>query len=520
MNLGQLKADLTAGFSVFLLALPLCLGIALASGFPPAAGIITAIIGGMLASWFGGGKLTIKGPAAGLIVITIGSVHALGHGDLLLGYERTLAVGVVAAVLQMIIALFRKATLAEVMPPSVIHGMLAAIGIIIISKQSYVMLGVAPTSHSPLALLAHLPQAAVHLNPVVFGIGLLALFISIVLPAIKKLAFIPAPMIILACVIPLSLVFTMSTAHNYEFLDHSYSISPAYLVSLPLNFFQAVHWPDFSVIYTATSIKYIIMYTLVGSIESLLTVCAVDSIVPKYAPSNLNRDLMAVGVGNLICGIIGGLPMISEIVRSRANIEYGATSERGNFFHGLFMLLAAILIPSVINLIPLSALAALLVYVGFKLASPSEFKHVFKIGSDQFFLFCVTLVFTLLTDLLTGVLVGVVLKFILHMVRGNKCRNIFKPDMKVVEELGNNSINIIGPLTFLSYITIKKAIEKFQRKGEHVIIDLSLVTFIDHSMMVKMQTMQKVYTNKQLTIIYSDQLDAIYGHPLSTRKKK
>lgn len=518
--LSQLKNDLVAGFSVFLLALPLCLGIALASGFPPAAGILTAIIGGVLASWFGGGKLTIKGPAAGLIVITIGAVHVLGHGNAILGYERALAVGIVAACLQIIIALLRKATVAEVMPPAVIHGMLAAIGVIIISKQAYVMFGITPSGHSPLSLLAHLPQSFLDLNPVIFVIGLLALGISIFWPKIKKLSFLPAPMIILACVIPLSMIFDISKVHQYVLFDHSYALSNTYLVSLPLNFFKAIHLPDFSIIFTLDSAKFIVMYTLVGSIESLLTVCAVDSMAPKYAPSNLNRDLLAVGVGNLVSSSIGGLPMISEIVRSKANIEYGAESEKGNFFHGVFMLIAAILIPSIINLIPLSALAALLVFVGFKLVSPTEFKHTYKIGIDQFSLFCTTFIVTLLTDLLIGVCAGILLKFILHICRGNKIKELIIPNIKISIGGPESSIHVHGPLTFLSYLHLKHKIESLMKTEPRINVDLSSVTFIDHSMMVKLDTMQRVYGKSKLNYIKNKHLYGIYHHPLSTQKKK
>lgn len=213
------------------------------------------------------------------------------------------------------------------------------------------------------------------------------------------------------------------------------------MIKLPLQFFDAIRFPDFSDILSPISIKYIIMFALVGSIESSLTVRAVDSIVkssdaklsvPKSSiinpsrTSNLNKDLFAVGLGNLLCACIGGLPMISEIVRSKANIDFGAQTVKSNFFHGLFMLIAVLLLPAIMNLIPLSALAALLILVGIKLASPKEFIHAYKLGIDQFCMLCTTLIITLLTDLLVGVISGMLLQFIIHVVKTRAIKGLFK----------------------------------------------------------------------------------------------
>lgn len=220
-------------------------------------------------------------------------------------------------------------------------------------------------------------------------------------------------------IIPLSIFLNLSVAHEYTFLGNSYSLGPSLLINLPHQFFDAIRFPDFSFIMSPLSLKFIIIFALVGSIESLLTVCAVDSMTRDSSPhssgSDLNKDLLAVGVGNLLSALIGGLPMISEIVRSKANIDYGATSAKANFFHGLFMLIAVLLLPQVMNLIPLSALAALLVFVGFKLASPSTFIHAYKEGKAQFMIFCATLIVTLLSDLLIGVATGIFLSYILHL---------------------------------------------------------------------------------------------------------
>ncbi|MFA6037146.1 MAG: SulP family inorganic anion transporter [Legionellales bacterium] len=487
----QLKNDVFAGFSVFLLALPLCLGIALASGFPAVSGILSAIVGGLIASFFGGAQLSIKGPAAGLIVIALGAITQLG-------YEATLAVGVVAACIQILIGVTRKAIIAEVMPPAVIHGMLAAIGIIIVSQQAYVMMGLTPEHAKPLELLWNLPFAIGDANPIIFGLGVLALVIAIIWPLLKKVAFIPSTIVILLITIPLSLYFNLNIT------------DPELLINIPSNILGALAFPDFSMILSPISIKYIIMFALVGSIESLLTVCAIDSIARQTHHSDLNKDLRAVGMGNLASSLIGGLPMISEIVRSKANIDYGATSIRANFFHGLFMLIAVIIFPSVMNLIPLSALAALLIFVGLKLAAPTQFVHAYTVGKDQLAIFLVTLFVTLFTDLLIGVLTGVILKLVIHMARGNNLMQLFSPITTVQKSDDTIHIIIDGPLTFLGYMKLRNIIAKASKEASHIIVDLDAITYLDYTVFNKIQTLPNEFEGVQISIEGNQELSHFY----------
>ncbi len=493
----EIKSDIIAGFSVFLLALPLCLGIAIGSGFPPIAGIFTAIIGGMLASCCGSSSLTIKGPAAGLIAIVLAAVQELGQGDMMVGYKLTLAVGVVAALLQIIIALCKRATIAEIMPPSVIHGMLAAIGVIIISKQIYVLAGVAPTVQKPFSLLYAFPEASFGAYLPTLLIGLFSFLLVILWPKLRLK--VPSSFVIMALVIPISLYL---------------ELPQKYLINLPKNFFDGVQFPDFSQVFSPVSIKYIIMFTLVGSIESLLTVCAVDSIRSDMPSSDLNRDLRATGIANLASALIGGMPMISEIVRSKANIDYGAKTARSNFFHGFFMLVAVVLFPSVMNLIPLSALAALLIFVGLRLASPSEFTHAYEVGKDQFILFMTTFIVTLLTDLLIGVIVGVLLKIVLLLLHGNSIKDLIFPTFTEEPKGDDVILAIDGPLTFISYIRFKKTILRLAKEYKKVIISLHAVTYLDHTVIKKLHHFKDV----EISIEENQQLARLYSHPFSTRK--
>ena len=331
------SADLTAGVLVFLIALPLSLGIAVASGFPAVAGVLTAIVGGLVASFLGSAPLTIKGPAAGLIVVVLGAVTELGQGDMAVGYRRALAVGVVAAGLQIIFAQLRAGRLAVLMPPSVVHGMLAAIGVIIVAKQVPVVLGVLGAKGAPLSMLAHVPDYVQHLNPMIFGVGAVALAILIgwprlPVPALKRL---PAPLVVIILVVPLTIVFHLNVEHDYDFMTWHEHVGPAWLVTLPGRLLDAVTLPDFSAVFSPVSLKYIAMFALVGTVESLLSVVAVDALDPQKRTSNLDKDLRATGIANLAVSFIGGLPMISEIVRSRANIDAGAQTARANFVHGL-----------------------------------------------------------------------------------------------------------------------------------------------------------------------------------------
>ncbi len=514
-----IKSDVIAGFNVFLLALPLCLGIAIASKFPPLAGILTAIVGGILASLLGGAQLSIKGPAAGLIVIVFGAVQQLGEGDLFLGYKYALAVGVVAALIQILIAITKKAIIAEIMPPFVIHGMLAAIGVIIISKQAYVMMGIDPSGSGPLALLFKLPLEMVHANPIILAIGLVTFFIIAIWPYLKKVSFIPSSVVILVTVIPLSIVLNLNSEHVYTFLGQTHTLNSTLFINLPTNFFHAVQFPDFSMIFSPMSLKYIILFALVGSIESILTVCAVNSMTSQHAPSDLNKDLCAVGIANLVCAFIGGLPMISEIVRSKANIDYGAQSAKSNFFHGVFMLIAVILFPTVLNFIPLSALAALLIFVGLKLASPREFIHAYEVGKDQLLLFLTTFITTLAVDLLVGIVAGIILKLILHRLRGHSFKSLFNPTITIKKLRDRAVVQVEGPLTFVSYLKLKKAILEATKITSKIVISFYAVTYIDHTVLKKILNLSKEIKNVEITIEENQQLVHFYDHPLSTRGK-
>src|SRR5687768_11525962 len=344
----NLRADVVSGFLVFLIALPLCLAIAKASGFPEIAGVFTAVVGGFVTPWISDSHLTIKGPAAGLIVIVLGAVTDFGFvptpqsaadaAGNLEAYRMVLAVGVAAAVVQILFGIFRAGALGDFFPSSAVHGLLSAIGVIIISKQVPVALGVTPHGKEPLELLAEIPQALTRLNPEIATIGLVSLLILFLFPLIKNsfVRKIPAALVVLAAAVPLAMFFDLGHQHDYTVLGHHYTVNNKFLVNVPANLASAVTLPDFSVFanpdLTWTWIKWVFMSSLIGSLESLLSAKAVDILDHERRKTDLNRDLLAVGTANLVSSTIGGLPMISEIVRSRANIDNGAKSKFSNTF--------------------------------------------------------------------------------------------------------------------------------------------------------------------------------------------
>ena len=467
------RSDLQSGFLVFLIALPLCLGISVASGFPPSAGIITAIIGGLLVSRVSGSYLTINGPAAGLIVVVLAAVQTLGDGDALAGYRYTLAAIVVASVLQVLMGVFKLGQLSSFFPTSVVHGMLAAIGIIIIATQTHVMLGVVPESGNLFSIIAQLPHSLSNMNLDIVLISSLGLLILIIWPLIGSK--IPAPVM----VVLVGMVF----AWHFD-LDKKPAIDGSnYLVALPDHFLSGFYFPNFSKITTHPFWAAVFSISLVGSLESLLSATAVDKLDPYQRSSDLDRDLSAVGLGNLVAGMIGGLPMIAEIVRSSANINNGAKTAWANFFHGLILLLFVVLFTGFIQRIPLAALAALLVYTGYRLASPATFARVMEVGIEQLFIFMITIIGVLATDLLIGVALGVVAKFAVNLARGVWPGNLFKIHFTIQQQDNDTLVvKLLGSALFSNILPLKKALAKLE-PGKTIIFDFSNGYLIDHTVM-------------------------------------
>lgn len=508
------STDATSGFIVFLLALPLSLGIAKASDFPPVTGLVTAIIGGIVVSFLAGSRLTIKGPAAGLIVIVAGAVAEFGGGET--GWHLALGAMAIAGLIQILLGILKMGKFADFFPLSAIHGMLAAIGLIIIAKQIPVLLDINPAitrGKDPFELLGSVPYYIAHLDPKATVIGVISLFIMmgwqyIKNPIIKK---IPAPLMVLLIAIPAELM--MDFQHT----------EPTYALVHIGNLMENIKWNvDFSgVAQPGLFVKYVIMFTLVGTLESLLTVKAIDLLDPFKRKSNANKDLIAIGVGNTLTAMLGGLPMISEVARSSANVNNGAKTRWANFFHGFFILIFVLLATHLIELIPNTALAAMLITVGIKLAHPKEFVNTFRIGKEQLAIFLVTIFFTLFEDLLVGIAAGIILKMIFHLLRGTPISSMFKAPTQVSFEGNEYLVEIDKAAVFSNFLGIKQKLEEIP-VGFHVTIDLKNTKLVDHSVMESLYHFQHDYeaSGGKVNIIGLDDHKPASNHHLAARKKK
>jgi MFS superfamily sulfate permease-like transporter len=506
-------ADSLSGFLVFLLALPLSLGIAKASGFPAAMGVLTAMIGGIVVSIFQGGRLTIKGPAAGLITVCAGAVTDLGS----LGIEGVeafhLACGaiVVMSVIQFVFGLLKFGSFSDFFPHSAVHGMLAAIGVLIFAKQFPILLGVPGDlikGLSPIQLYTHIPVFIANATPQIALIGLLSLVIIFGLPALggifKK---IPAPMVVLIIMIPLAAFLDFKTNHS------------AALVSIG-NFWADVKFnASFAAIGTGVFWKYVLMFLFVNSLESLLTVKAIDGLDPYKRSSDYNKDLRALSVGNGIAGLLGGLPMISEVARSSANVNYGGKTRWANFFHGVFLLVSMLVLIPLIEMIPTAALAAMLIAVAYRLASPKEFIGTYKVGPEQFVIFVVTIIVTVAEDLLLGVAAGILVKFLFHIINGAPIRALFKADYTLNESEKEYLVNVKGVATFSNFLGYKKLWSTF-KPGKTIVFNFEQAKLVDHSFMDQLHHFEDSYhqTGGHVALTNLEHLNALSSHPLAARK--
>ena len=515
------RADVMSGLLVSLIALPLCLGIAMASGFPAFGGIVTAIIGGLVVGPLCGSQLSIKGPAAGMIAISMAAVETLGAGNGFDGYRYALAAIVVASIFQIAFALFRFGRFSDFFPLAVVHGMLAAIGVIIFSKQIHPLLGVKALSHEPIDLLLEIPHSLVVMNPRVAFVGLVS--VLIVIGAARLLGraakFLPAPLLAVAAGVVFCLYFDIAHPHSYFWYSQEYILDEKFLVNLPSNFLAGVTTPDFSKVFSVSSIQFIVMFALIGSLESMLTVKAVDALDPFRRRALSDRDLMAVGFGNVLSGLVGGLPMISEVVRSHANVSYGAKTRWSNFFHGAFLLFFAVVLVDLIHLIPIAALAGVLCVTGYRLASPRHFKEFREIGIEQLAVFVITIVATLMTDLLVGVFIGIVAQYLACILLGAPLRSLFKTIKSgSVGDDGTFTLKLPEACFFGNVVGFRRQIDSAQ--GKNIILDFSETVLVDHTFMCQVKEFESVCVCAGLTLQKRnfDRLLPVSGHQQASHR--
>lgn len=490
--LANLGRDIPAGLVVFLVALPLCLGISLASGAPLFAGIITGVVGGLVVSWLSGSHLSVSGPAAGLTVIVLNGIETLQT------YEAFLLAVVLAGVLQVVLGFLKAGVIGLYFPSSVIKGMLAAIGLILILKQIPHFMGAdddffgdlnffQPDGRNTFSELAH-AFGVINVGALIIGVVSLSVLILWEMPFMKKIKIFK--------LIPGALIVVIgSVGINYLFMNYfpELAVTASHLVSLPeISSVQALgnelRLPDFSQF--ANPSLYVVAFTIaiIASLESLLSVEAVDKLDPHKRRTPNNRELKAQGVGNIIAGMLGGIPLTAVIVRSSANIAAGGKTKMSAFIHGVFLLLSVLFLAGFLNQVPLSALAAVLLMVGYKLTKPTLFKNQFKLGHEQFIPFVVTVLAILFTDLLVGILIGLAVG-IFYILKANYKSPYFyhKEEHRDKDRI---RIKLSEHVSFLNKASIVLTLEHIP-DNSHVVIDGENSEYIDYDVLEAIHEFKK-----------------------------
>lgn len=469
--------DLSAGVVVFLVALPLCLGVALASNAPLFSGVLAGIIGGVVVGILSGSQTSVSGPAAGLTAIVAAQIGKLGS------FETFLLAVVLAGVIQIIMGVFRAGFIAAFFPSSVIKGLLAAIGVILILKQIPHVLGHDPDPEGDMSFeqpdhentFTELWSALFDIQPGAALVGVLSIVLMIVWDRVKLLknSGAPAPLVVVVLGVAISLALKQAGG--------TWEIGPSHLVQVPVAqdfnaFLGFLQFPDFSALGNPLVYTTAITIAIVASLETLLNLEAVDKIDPQQRSSPPNRELVAQGIGNITAGLIGGIPMTSVIIRSSVNINAGGRTKLSAIIHGVLLFGCVLMVPGWLNMIPLSALGAILLMTGLKLASPDLVRQMWSEGKNQFLPFVITVLAIVFTDLLVGILIGlgVSIGFILHS-------NMRRPLRKFMEHHVNGDvlrIELANQVSFFNRATLESTLRNVPRGG-HVLIDARSTDYID-----------------------------------------
>ncbi len=517
-----LPKNMFSGLVVSLIALPLGLGLAMASEAPPIAGVITAIVGGVIVSILGGSFVTISGPGNGLVGVVLVAITTLG-------LTATYAAIICSGIILVILGFLRLGKLADYFPSSAIQGMLAAIGLIILGKQFHIMLGNKIVRDSGIDYLLEIPNTIITVfqfedKSLIYAAvaGVLSLAIMVFYSKIrnKYLQLIPAPMWIV--------ILSVGFSYYYELiLKTPNPISSAYMIPGIPNIQEIITdipTPNFEMVGTLSFWSSVIALTLIASIESLLSIKAVDKLDVRKRRSNVNKDIKALGLATVVSGFLGGLNVVTVIARSSVNVNNGGSNRSSNLFHALFLVVFIVLFSTELTRIPLTALMAILVYTGYKLASPDVVRRIFTIGKEQLIIFFATLFVTLKVGLISGIVAGLIATFIIHIVVTKSLslfiKNILKPNVLMFkEEDGSYFLSIKHFCSFLNFNILKNKLEAIPEQSD-VIVDFSLCGFVDHSVMENIHDYQELFHKKggNIGVIGLDILGTKSEHPFALRR--
>jgi len=483
------KSDLIAAVSVALIALPLSLGIALAAGAPAMAGIFSAVVGGVVTTFYRGGHISVNGPAKGVIGVILLGIVLLDDGSGQ-AFNYVLAAIVVSGALQTLLGIFKLGRIADIFHGSVIQGLLAAIGIIIFAKQIHVALGTHSDGSNIVENLVDAVRMLPEANPFVVLISLAGLLMILYNSKITNrfFHFLPVPMWVIVLSIPFVYLFNFFEQHEISLLGKNFTVGPELLLDIPDSITESIMHPNFGKIGTLEFWSIVFSLLIITSIEHLAIAKAVDKIDPYKRKTDLNKDLTGIGLSTMISGFLGGLPIISVIIRSTVNIHNGAKTKWSNMYQGLLLLLFIVVLSPVMRQVPLCAFAILLVHTGFKLASPAVFKQVYNQGIEQLVFFLATMIMTLYSNLLVGLLGGSLLVLVTHillaripvpqffkLVYSSRTRLISLPD-------GSFILKVRGIANFLGIIKVDKLVANIPADA-NINIDLSETRLVDMSYM-------------------------------------
>lgn len=490
----ELSQNFASGLVVFLVALPLCLGIALASGAPPLSGVIAGIIGGIVVGVLSNSNISVSGPAAGLTAIVLTAITDLG------AFELFLCAGLIAGILQLVLGFIRAGSISNYFPNNVIEGMLAGIGIIIILKQIPHALGFDSDNMSSETLFENGINfnyfnevfAAIHPGAIIVTIVSVVILLTWEnVPALRRIKMLPGALVAVIAGILLNQLFVSSGS--------SLAITADHLVTLPVpqsaeDFKNLITMPNFEGFLNTKVWIVGATIAIVASIETLLCIEASDRLDTKRRITDTNLELKAQGIGNLLSSLIGGLPMTSVVVRSSANANAGATSKSSAIIHGVLLLVCVLSIPFILNLIPLATLAAVLILVGYKLAKPATFKHFWHNGKYQFIPFVATVLAVVFTDLLKGVGIGLAIS-IFYILQGNMKRAYYLSREKL-NDADELTIKLAEEVSFLNKAAIKKTLKNIQ-PGSKVIIDARTTSYITTDVLEMIQDFANVRAKEE-----------------------
>jgi MFS superfamily sulfate permease-like transporter len=522
------KNDIIAAVSVSLVALPLSLAIAVAIGIPPIAGLITAFVGGVVTTFFRSSKLAINGPAAGLIGVVLAAILSFQDESTsaIQAYQYVLAAIIVAGGLQVLIGLLKWGRIADIFPTTVIHGILASIGIIIFAKQMHVAMGTTSTAENTVGILKDIIYKLPEINPyiaIISGIGLVLLIFHARI-SYKVFHFIPAPVWVLAVSVPIVLLYGHLDSEGTMIFGSAFTQPENYLIDVESNWMDNLPFPDFSKVHTFSFWAAVVSINLLSTVITLAGAKAVDALDPYKRTTNMNRDLVGVGLSSMVSGALGGLPVITVIVRSTVNVHNKAKTKWSNFFHGLFIALFVLFLIPVIQLFPKAALAAVLVFTGIKLASPRKFVEIYKQGLEQLVFLISTVVITLYKDPLIGLLGGMAITLVAHLLISRVSipqfiQMVVNSGTRLRENQdGSYTLKVKGVANFLSMLRLKGLLETVPA-ATNLQVDLSRTRLVDLTFQEKLIEFRREHrlTGGKVQIVGLTQHVAASNHKLALK---